>query len=375
MNIAVDLRTLHPDQFSGVEIYTAQILEHVFRLDRKNHYRLFYSGMSPKDFSYLDFINTTLVYKRLSNRLLNLSLKFSGRPAFENLIGDFDLLFLPNFSRYSIRPDHKLVVAVHDLSPLATPEFYHLKSRLWHRFLSIERTLRRADVICAVSEYTKQDIMRFCHIAEQKIQVIHPGIDHRVFRANLSQDRLREVRNRYGLPGDFVLFINTIEPRKNLIGLIEAMERLDKPVTLVIAGKMGWKYRKTMSKIKSSPRRRHIKYLGYIPEQDKPYIMKLARLLAYPSIYEGFGFQPLEAMAVGTPVLTSPVTSLPEIAGDASLMVDPYDNGSLAAGIQALLTDEPLRARLISRGLERVKLFDWDRSAARLLEIFDSLCA
>jgi glycosyltransferase involved in cell wall biosynthesis len=185
--------------------------------------------------------------------------------------------------------------------------------------------------------------------------------------------KLRALRNKYELPGEFFLFLNTLEPRKNLIKLVKAFESFNSATHLVIAGKKGWKTRSILKKIASSPKKKLIHYLGYFDEADKPALFKMAKALLYPSYYEGFGFQALEAMSVGTPVLASQVTSLPEVAGDAALLINPYNEQDLAAAMKALETDEKLRAGLISRGLQRAEGFTWENSARQVLTHLQSL--
>jgi glycosyltransferase involved in cell wall biosynthesis len=373
MNIGIDLRSLHTGRVSGVENYIVNVIEQLLAQDKTNHYTLFYNGYQQKSFEEFQYVNSKIVYKRVPNKLLNLSLKFLKYPKFENFIGDFDVLFLPNFNYFAIQTGTKLAVTVHDISPVLFPEYYNIKRRLWHWFVDIEKTLRRADVIFAVSAFTKQEIIDRFGIAEYKIHVIHPGINHSLFRAKQSTDNLREIRNAYGLPGDFMLFLNTIEPRKNIIRIIDAFEQLEKPVTLVLGGKKGWKYGNILKRIEQSPRRRLIRYLGYIPEEDKPGIIKLARAVITPSLYEGFGFPALEGLAVGTPVLTSRIASLPEVVGDSALMVDPYSVTDISFAMKELLYNEPLREQLISKGLEQAKQFNWEQTGAQLLSAFEEL--
>jgi glycosyltransferase involved in cell wall biosynthesis len=373
MKIALDLRGLHSGKISGVENYIVNILERLLRMDRDNHYLLFENAQKLKNFSQLRFVNSEVVQRRVPNKLFNLSLRLLNRPKFEQFFGEFDALFMPNFNFFSIRPAAKLVVTVHDLSPIVTPEYYNLKRQLWHRLVTMGKTLKRADKIIAVSEYTKADIVRLFNIPQEKITVVYPGIDRTLFAPHISVARLREVRNIYGLPGEYVLFLNTVEPRKNLVNFIKAYEKIQRPISMVIGGKKGWKYRKIFSAMENSPKRRNIKYLGYVPEEHKPALIRLARAAAFPSFYEGFGFPALEALSVGVPVLTSNVTSLPETVENAAVMVNPHDIDDMASGLEAILSDEKLRESLIARGLEHAKKFNWDDSAAKILAVFNSL--
>jgi glycosyltransferase involved in cell wall biosynthesis len=361
--IAVDLRSLHSTQFSGVESYTVHVLEQLLGNDRKNIYRLFYNGYSQKKFEYFHFINAEFVQTRIPNRLLNISLKLFGYPKIEKLAGDSDAFFMPNWNMLSVNSITKVILTVHDLSPLILPEYYNFKDRVWHWFINIPKLINRANKIIAVSEYTKHSLIDKLKISPDKILVAPLGVDHENYHSDLNVDRLRDVRNRYSLPGDFVLYLGTIEPRKNIQRLIEAFEQVNEPIHLVLAGRLGWKYNAILKQIQNSPKRRFIKLLGYVDEEDKPYIMKLARVFAWPSLYEGFGLPVLEAMAVGTPVLTSNVSSLPEVADDAAILVNPYNVSDIAKGIIDLHTDLNLRKIYIDKGLERSKIFTWEKCA------------
>src|SRR6185503_11878117 len=197
MKIAVDLRGLHSGKISGVENYILNVLERLVSLDHSNSYTLFENAYHPKNYQHLKFVNAQVIQRRIPNKLFNASLKLFGRPLFEKYFGDFDCLFLPNVNFFATSVNKKLVVTIHDLSPRIAPEFYNFKRRLWHRLVNFEKTLRRADHIIAVSEYTKADIVRLFDLTPAKISVIYPGIDRTLFKPDLPVDRLREVRNLY----------------------------------------------------------------------------------------------------------------------------------------------------------------------------------
>ena len=362
-NITVDLRSLHSSEFSGVESYTVHVLEQLLVNDHENRYTLFYNGFSQKEFSHFHFVNAQYKQTRIPNRILNLLLKFFGWPKLEKLAGDSDVLFMPNWNTLSTSSLTKVVLTVHDLSPQLVPEYYTPKARIWHWVINIQKLLKRADKLIAVSEFTKMSLIKELGVDERKITVAPLGVDHENYRSNLNIDRLREVRNSYSLPGDFVLFIGTVEPRKNLQRLIEAFEQIDEPIHLIIVGKLGWKYSQLLQQIENSPKRRFIKILGYVSEADKPYIIKLSRVFAWPSLYEGFGLPVLEAMAVGTPVLTSNLSSLPEVAGNAALLVNPYNVEEISKGLQTLHLDKSVREHYIAKGLERSQQFTWKKTA------------
>lgn len=373
MKIAIDLRSLQNSSISGVENYILNLLEYMIPANPGNTYTLFTNSYKGYDFSHLKFINTTTVSGRIPNRIMNLSLKFLNYPKFENMFGKFDCLFLPNFNQFSIAPSTKLVLTVHDLSPIVTPEFYDMRRKLWHKIVNIRQALMRADKILAVSEFTKAELIRIYELPESKIFVTPLGVENSTFYPNLSEDKLRQTRNIYGLPGAFYLFIGTIEPRKNITGLIKAFELLDNDMDLVIAGRRGWKYDSVMELIEQSPKRHRIKYVGYVDEDHKAYLIKLAQCLVWPSFYEGFGLPPLEAMAVGVPVITSQVSSLPETVGDAAILVDPYNVGDIAEAMRQVVSNPTLKADLVNKGFVQAKKFTWQQTAAKTLEVFKSL--
>jgi glycosyltransferase involved in cell wall biosynthesis len=372
MRIAIDLRSLQSGQVSGVENYTLNLLEHLLPIDRINRYTLFYNAWGNSKMKDMHFANSEVKRTNIPNKILNFRLKF-GMTSMEKLIGNFDCLFLPNLNQYRIQPYKKLVLTVHDLSPVVTPEFYDLKRRLWHKFLNYRKSFQQAHLIFAVSEHTKMDLMRLYDVPERKIKVVYPGIEHTSFNTKISEAKRREVRNIYGLPGEYILFLSTIEPRKNLPNLVKAFEMIRHPAHLVVIGRPGWKNHKIFKALQTSAKRNRIHYLGYLKEEHKAAVISLAKTVAYPSFYEGFGFVPLEAAASGVPVVVSHVTSLPEVMQDSALLVDPYKPEHIASALEQILTNRQLANMLIQKGLNRVRQFEWDKAAAGVLEGLNSI--
>jgi len=372
MNIAIDLRSLSRGYISGVENYTLNLLDHLLAMDKKNHYILFYNAWHENVMGDFHYINSKVKKTSIPNKILNLGLKFK-LLSLEKLIGPFDCLFMPNLNQFNISPNAKLALTVHDLSPIVTPEFYDLKRKLWHKFLNYKGAFARANIIFAVSEYTKTDLVRLFQVEEKKIKVVYPGIDQKHFKSDINPIKLREIRNVYGLPGNYILFLNTIEPRKNLVNLIKAFDLISNDINLVIAGKPGWKYKSIFKQVQKSRKFSKIKYIGYIEEADKPAIIAMSKALVYPSFYEGFGFQPLEAAACGVPAIVSQVSALPEILGDSALLVNPHDVNRLAAGIDAILSNEALSKKLVEKAKEKVKQFNWQNTAEKILAGLNNL--
>lgn len=386
MKIAIDLRSLSSGSISGVENYIVNLLDHLLALDHKNSYTLFYNSLSNKALDNFHFINSEVKHTRYPNKLLNVALKLN-LVNLEKLFGNADVLFLPNLNQFLILPQTKLAITVHDLSPVVTPEFYDIKRRIWHKFLNYKKAFLRANIIFAVSEYTKLDLMRLFNVPEHKIKVVYPGVSTSAYSGlqllnapsvtALDSDKafadLKVTRNKYNLPGKFLLYVSTIEPRKNLNGLLTAFEALEDSAHLVIAGRKGWKYRSIFNQINRSKKRDKIHYIGYVKETEKPKIIKLAQAVVYPSYYEGFGFVPVEAMCLGVPVIASSVTAVPEVVQDAGLLVNPYSIQELYTALKVMLTNESLRQMYVARGLQRAKEFNWESSAKQVLEGLEGL--
>ena len=360
-------------RISGVENY---VLNAISRLQTLPGFelRFFYNSFKVRELPVkMDLHGRQISSSRIPNKIFNALLAF-GLPRFEKLYGAFDVLWMPDLRPFAIGPETKLVLTVHDLSPVVHPEFYSLRRRIWHRLLNYRASFKRADLIFAVSEYTKYDLVKIFKLDPEKIKVVYPGVDHKIFTPELDQRLQHKVRQKYNLPAKFILSISTIEPRKNLAGLIEAFEKIRDPeVRLVIAGRLGWLYREILEKIRNSQKKDKIKLIGYVAEADKPFLISQAEMVCYPSFYEGFGFQPLEAMACGVPVISSARTSMPEVCGDAALLIEPYHLEDLRAAIESLLTDRHLRQSLIAKGLAQSQKFTWQKTAEQMAAAFKTL--
>jgi alpha-1,3-rhamnosyl/mannosyltransferase len=258
----------------------------------------------------------------------------------------------------------RLTATIHDMTCWLMPELHPAANLRADR--NFERILRRADGLIAVSQSTKTDAVRVLGLRPEKIAVIHSGIAAPFF--DQSAEAVDAVRARYSLNRPFVLFIGTIEPRKNIEMLLYAYAALPASVRqefeLVVAGPMGWASPETAARVRS------VRYLGYIPEPDIAPLTAAATVFAYPSLYEGFGFPVAQAMAAGTPVITSNVSSLPEITGDAAVLVDPQSLTELRDALGGLLLSPTLRAGLAAKGRARARAFRWEACAAQSLLFF-----
>jgi glycosyltransferase involved in cell wall biosynthesis len=261
-------------------------------------------------------------------------------------------------------------VVIHDLAYFvpALNAYPRLDTLYMRAFLP--RSARRAAGVFAVSDHTRQDIIRYTGCDPARITVTHEAADP-AYAPVRDPERLRVVREKYTLPEPFVLYTGSLSPRKNLVRLLQAFARIggEVPHHLVLTGSKSWKDQSVYETIEALGSRGRIAQLGYVEEQDMPALYTLADTYVYPSLYEGFGLPVLEAMQCGCPVIASNATSIPEVAGEAALLIDPLDVGGMAAALRRVLVDRPYRETLIAAGLHRARLFSWRRCAETMLEV------
>ena len=270
----------------------------------------------------------------------------------------------------------RYVVTIHDMIPLLWPQWVTHKHRLVVT-AAYHRLRQQADLVITPSEATKADIVRHLHINPQRIAVIPWGCDE-CFQPGGDPDRLAAVQQRYRLPAQYLLFLGTLEPRKNLTTLLHAYamlraEACGKGLKLVVAGRTGWLYDEIFDTVKTLALADEVIFTGFVADADLPDLYRGAQLLVFPSLYEGFGLPILEAMASGVPVITSHTASMPEVAGDAAILVDPYDPKAIAEGMARVLAEDRLRQALIQKGLARARCFTWDSVAQKTLELYAAL--
>ncbi len=282
------------------------------------------------------------------------------------------VILFPNFVSWSSLLGKKRIAVIHDIGFAHQPEFTQAKNLAYLR-RQLPKSLRRSAAVVAVSEFTKQDLIQTYGVAADKISVIHNAIDPRIFNVQ-AIERTPAALKKYGLPGEYLLFVGTIEPRKNIVGLLDAYAQSFEAhrLPLVLVGNKGWNDESIEQKF-ADLAKLPIQRLGFVEDDDLAALYTGARAFIYPSFFEGFGIPPLEAMASGCPVICSNTTSLPEIVGDAALPVDPNDIGAIAAAINKLLADKSLQADLKQRGLAQAQKFSWQKSAQQLSELIDSL--
>ncbi len=256
----------------------------------------------------------------------------------------------------------KMIVTIHDLSFLRHPEWFERRRAIYYR-MAIRPTVRNADLLLADSQATADDLQSLLGVPPDKIVVTHLGVDEGF--APAPSTAIEAVRKRLRLPRKFFLYLGTIEPRKNLPRVIAAYDEIAAgcDLDLVIAGREGWRTGETRAAWERSPSKSRIHFPGFVSSAEMCALLSAAEVFVWPSLWEGFGLPPLEAMACGTPVITSSTSSLPEVVGDAGLTVNPEDTGAIAHAMRTLVNDVALRARLRDAGLARAREFTWKRTA------------
>ena len=270
----------------------------------------------------------------------------------------------------------KMMVVVHDMTYKVFPETVSEETKSWLNEI-MERTCERADMIVTVSDYSKKEIIKYLNVNPQKVQVIPCGVDLERYTERYAENDVIRARQAYHIPEKYLLYIGTLEPRKNIERLIEAYAQLVKkeaktPV-LVIGGKKGWMYEKIFSRVKEQGIEAYVIFTGYLADEDVPLLMKGAIAFVFPSLYEGFGMPVLEAMACGTPVITSNTASLPEVVGQAGLLVDPYNVTEIAEAMERVIKDDIMRNTMRSRGLIQVRNYTWKNSAEKMKKLYHQL--
>lgn len=363
MLIGIDASRAVLSQRTGTENYSFHLIRNLIPLDGENSYRLYFNrSPEPHLFPFSPSLEEVVIpFPRLWTHS-RLSWEMMRRPP--------HLLFVPAHVLPLIHPARS-VVTVHDLGYLYYPEAHTSLARVYLD-LSTRYNVRFSSHIIAVSKVTKEDLMARYRVPPARITVIYPGCSD-IFRPLDEPERLAALKGRYGIADEYLLYVGTIQPRKNLSRLVEAFgilcSREGKRYQLVMAGKRGWLYRQIYGKVEELRLQDRIIFTGYMPDADLPLLFNGASLLVLPSLYEGFGMPLLEAMACGTPVVASRVSALPEVAGEAALLVDPHDVETLAGAMERVLGDEELRSDLRRRGLERAKEFSWDRCARETLAV------
>jgi glycosyltransferase involved in cell wall biosynthesis len=382
MKIGVDVRCLEEEKISGVGEYALELLKSIFEIKGKNEYILFSNSFKKKidSFSWVkEYPNVKLKKFRYPNKVLNFFFWYFNWPKIDKLIGEVDLFFAPNINFISISRNCPLIATFHDLSFERYPYFFSAKTRLWHfYFVNPRKIAANSRKLISVSESTQKDLGELYGI-DDNVEIIYHGVspDYQVIDRN--DPELLEIQKKYNLPYRFILYLGNIEPRKNIGSLIDAYCELRhgnlkfEKYKLVLAGDISPLCREIVEKANKSAYRKDIYFAGYVDEKDKPYIFNLASLFVYPSHFEGFGLPALEAMACGTPVITSNRSSLPEVAEKAAITVDSNRPDEISTAMKTVLEDKKIRDLYRERGLRQAKKFSWEKCARKTLDLFEKI--
>ena len=362
-----------------MEEYSLNLLEKILKEDSDNKYVLFLnSWKKPKlEIDFLkNYKNVELKISRFPNKILNFFLWYFDWPKLDKLIGGVDVFFMPNLNFVALSPKVKLILTVHDLSFEYYPETFSWKRRLWHIFINPQKIIRRADKVLAVSDSTRNDLIGFYKINPAKVETVYNGVGEVFGRIDRNDPRLLKIKEKYALPFNFILFLGTFEPRKNIGGIVKAYERMRQEggnqlekYKLVIAGSEGWKSAKLKREIRKSSLAKDIYQIKFIDEEDKVFVYNLAALFVYPSFFEGFGLPPLEAIKCGVPVIVSDNSSMVETVGEAGILTDAFSADEIALAMKEFLIDKDLKKEFYPAGIRQAQKFTWTKAAKKFLEI------
>lgn len=364
MKIGIDASRIARSEKSGTENYSLNLIKALAKIDQENYYVLYFNELpSFFEISQPNFASRVIPASRFWTQL---------RLATELVLHPVDLLFVPAHTLPVLkRPGIRTVVTIHDLGAEYLANYHKYPDRIYLNWAT-RFAARFSDQIIAVSKATKADLRKRLGTDPRKINVVYEGVNREFYyKRDLAEVEI--VRKKYGLRKKYLLFVGTIQPRKNLLRLIEAFAKTHLGLDLVLAGQTGWLYGEILAAPKKFRIEEKVKFLGFVPSEDLPALYSGATAFVFPSLYEGFGLPILEAMACGLPVLTSNLSSLPEIAGGAALEVDPYKISDIAQGLITITNKTNLRESLIAKGQERVANFSWEKTAQETLAVFEKV--
>jgi len=378
MRIAIDY-TAAIRQGAGIGNYVRNLVDAMLVLDSKNQYTLITSGRPTRERPFPEAANVRARSIIIPDRYLNILWYRWRLPLHATFFtGQVDIYHGPDFVLPPINGQVRKIVTVHDLAFLEHPE-YGVPQLVAFLNKVVPEAVGSADVVAAVSQATRQSLIEHFGTPSGKITVIPNGVRSH-FQRITDPILLAATRHKFGLKHPLILGVGTLEPRKNHHGLIKAFHKAQsaagkkqRPAMLALAGGTGWLYEETQQLVTKLKLEKKVRFLGRVSELELITLYSMADVFAFPSFFEGFGVPPLEAMACGAPVITSNTSSLPEVAGDAALLIDPHNTSELAQAMILLLEDERLREELRQKGYARAQLFTWPKSASKMLSIYQQL--
>lgn len=370
MRILVDARHLIDRKPTGIGQYLYGLLNPLTEIGNSDQF-IFWTSGKKSSFLSSEILktNTHQYHSKHSNRLFTLKSASPFRNSIEEILPmQFDVAFFPHIHAFPKSQKTPTVLTVHDLTWLLFPELYSKKMQLWHKIIRAKRSISEAQHLITPSESTASDLAALFPKKENSISVIPHGYNNIFTSKKTPQDS--GIRSKYRLPKRFALFVGTIEPRKNIWTIIEGIKRYEKTtgnkLPIVFVGKWGWNTKPLKKLIASLPNARIV---GYLPEKEQSAFYRLATVLIWPSVYEGFGLPPLEALASGCPVITSNNSSLPSVIDRAGILINPFDINDLAEALTFLLSDQVLYNKYVEKGILQARNFSYKTAAEKTYEI------
>ncbi len=379
MRIAIDVQSLLADKLTGVGYYQADLVKRMIESDTENEY-------------VLNFFSLRHTEEKIATLRKKFGEKVSIKPCrwFSYSLAHKLWLALPIpyrwflhqkadisiFFNYFVPPfaEGRVYSVVYDTVVADMPDTMDKRTKMVLK-LTLKKSIQRSDTVITISQFSKNQIMRHYGVPAENIWVIPCGVNHTRFHTRYSAEEIKNCKKRYDISGKYILYLGTLEPRKNITGLIEAYKLLTDALVecpeLVIAGGKGWLYESIFERVKQLGLESRIVFTGYVSDEDAPLLMSGAELFCFPSFYEGFGMPPLEAMACGTPTVVSDRTALPEVVGEGALAVNPDSDEDICGAMRSILTNDSLKQQLVEKGVSNAGKYTWETSAERFIQIIN----
>lgn len=380
MKIAFDGQTLLEKEKTGIGYYTEGLVEHIIEQNAEdqfyiNVFSFKQNRIKEKILEKYQKKNTKIqICKWFPLRLYKMIWNIIPIPYWLFFKKKMDLT---HFFNFYIPPfvKGKRVCTIHDMTIKAYPKTVRIENRIM-MMLNLKKTCKRADRIITSSEFSKKEIVKYMDVNPDKISVLYSGVNLDLYKPCKNLKKIKKVRDKYSIPDKYYLYLGTLEPRKNIerlimgYGILKSKKEKKIP-KLVIAGKKGWMYEDIFKLVKEKELLDDIIFTGYVTQAEAPILMSGAVAFVFPSLYEGFGMPPLEAMACGTPVITSNCASLPEVVGNDGILVDPYSVEEISNALEEIYIDSEKAKKMSIMGIERAKKFSWDILSKKLYEIYE----